>query len=304
MHENFTLQGLRLGPLELGQVARLIADHPQWTRYRISRELAQLWDWRSPSGQIKDMAARTLLLKLEQRGLIELPARRRASPNRMRHKQMAALDASISQEPLQTSLQDLTPLDLRELSSGSPADRALFEALLHQFHYLSHCSPVGENLQYLARERTGRPVACLLFGAAAWQCADRDKHIGWDPATRALPLQMITNNTRFLVMPWVDVPCLASHVLSLVLRRIGADWQRKYAHPIYLIETFVEQERFAGACYRAANWIRIGQTKGRSRQDAPGGQHLRVAIKDIYLFPLHRQFVQRLRQPFTPSLPS
>jgi hypothetical protein len=301
VHENFTLQGRQLGPLELGQVTQLIADNPGWTRYRISRELARLWDWHSASGQLKDMAARTLLLKLEQRGLIELPARRRVSPNRMRHKVVATLDPSLSQEPLKTSLQNLTPLDLREVSSASPADRALFEALLHRFHYLSYRSPVGENLQYLARERSGRPVACLLFGAAAWQCADRDRWIGWDAPTRAARLQRITNNTRFLVMPWLDAPCLASHVLSLVLRRIGADWQRKYGHPIYLVETFVEQERFAGTWDQSANWIRVGQTKGRTRQDAPDGQHCQVPIKDIYLFPLHRHFAQRLREPISNS---
>ena len=169
MNEIFTLQGRTLGPLELDQVAQLIAQNPGWTRYRISRELAQLWDWHSASGQLKDMAARTLLLKLERRGLIRLPARRRASPNRMRHKQVPALDPRISQEPLKTPLANLLPLDLREVSSASPADRATFEALLHEFHYLSYRSPVGENLQYLARETTGRPVACLLFGAAAWR---------------------------------------------------------------------------------------------------------------------------------------
>ncbi len=299
MNETLTLQGRAIGPDELGQVRQLLADHPEWTRYRISRELAQQWDWRSASGQLKDMATRTLLLKLEQRGLIGLPARRRASPNRMRHKQVAALDDSIRQERLEAPLAQLLPLDLQEVSSGSLSDRALFEALLHQFHYLSYRSPVGENLQYLARERTGRPVACLLFGAAAWQCADRDQYIGWDASTRAARLQLLTNNTRFLIVPWVLSRCLASHVLGLVLRRIAADWQGKYGHPIYLLETFVERERFAGTCYQAANWIRVGQTKGRTRQDAPNGQQYRAPVKDIYLFPLHRRFIQRLQEPFT-----
>lgn len=288
-----------MGAGQLGQVRQLIGDHPEWTRYRISRELALLWNWRSTSGQLKDMAARSLLLKLEQRGLITLPARRRASPNRMRHKQVPALDLSISQERLETPLSNLLPLDLLEVSSASPSQRSNFEALLHQFHYLSYRSPVGENLQYLARERTGRPVACLLFGAAAWQCADRDRYIGWDATTRAVRLNFITNNTRFLIVPWVASPCLASHVLGLVLRRIGSDWQRKYGHPIHLLETFVERDRFAGTCYQAANWIRVGQTKGRTRQDAPDGQQYRAPIKDIYLFPLHRRFAQRLQEPFT-----
>lgn len=293
------MQGRRMGSQELAQVQELLGAQPGWSRWRLSQELARQWEWRSATGQLKDMAARTLLLKMEQRGWIVLPARKRASPNRMRHKRVPALDPSISQERLETPLANLLPLDLREVSSASPADRALFEALLHQFHYLSYRSPVGENLQYLARERTGRPVACLLFGAAAWQCADRDEHIGWDATTRAARLHLITNNTRFLIVPWVDSPCLASHVLGLVLRRIGSDWQRKYGHPIDLLETFVERDRFAGACYQAANWIRVGQTKGRTRQDAPDGQRHHVPIKDIYLFPLHRRFAQRLQEPFT-----
>jgi hypothetical protein len=147
-------------------------------------------------------------------------------------------------------------------------------------------------------------VACVLFGAAAWQCADRDQHIGWDAATRAARVHLLANNTRLLVMPWIQAPCLASHVLGLVLRRIGADWQRKYGHPIHLVETFVQRDRFAGTCYQAANWIRVGQTKGRTRQDAPDGQRYEAPIKDIYLFPLHPRFAQRLREPITPSIPS
>jgi len=304
VNEAFILQGRRLGPSELSQVRQLIAENPGWSRYRLSCELAQLWDWRSSSGQLKDMAARTLLLKLEERRLIRLPARRRASPNRMRHKQVPGLDRSLSQEPIQRALAELLPLELREVSAEFPADRGLFEALLHQFHYLSYRSSVGENLQYLARERTGRPVACVLFGAAAWQCADRDRHIGWDAATRAARLHLLANNTRFLVMPWVQAPCLASHVLGLVLRRIGADWQRKYGHPVHLLETFVERERFAGICYQAVHWLRVGQTKSRTRQDAPDGQRHEVLLKDIYLFALHRRYAQGLREALTTSIPS
>ena len=279
MNETFRLQGRNIGPVELGQVREMIAGHAEWTRFRISRELALLWKWRSASGQLKDMAARSLLLKLDERGFIGLPARRRASPNRMRHKQVPVLDPSLSQEPIHTALSNLLPLDLREVSRAFPADRPLFESLLHRFHYLSYRSPVGENLQYLARERTGRPVACLLFGSAAWQCADRDRYIGWDATTRAARLHLLTNNTRCLLMPWVDSSCLASHVLGLVQRRIGADWQRKYGHPIYLLETFVERDRFAGTAYQAANWIRVGQTKGRTRQDRMDGQEWRLSLQ-------------------------
>jgi hypothetical protein len=304
VNETFILQGRLIGPGELDQVRQLLAEHPEWARFRISRELALRWNWRSPSGQLKDMAARTFLLKLEERGLVRLPARRCASPNRMRHKQVPALDPSVSQEPIRTSLAHLQPLDLREVSREFAADRPLFEALLHQFHYLSYRGSVGANLQYLVRERTGRPVACLLFGAAAWQCADRDRHIGWDATTRASQLHLITNNSRFLVMPWVDVRLLASHVLSLVRRRISSDWQRKYGHPLHWLETFVERDRFAGTCYQAAHWIRVGQTKGRTRQDTADGAHHHVAIKDIYLLALPRRMAQRPSNSSPPSSPA
>lgn len=301
MDETFVLQGRRLGPGELRQVMEMIDEHPEWSRYRLGCQLAEQWQWRNGAGVLKDMAARTLLLKLEKRGWIRLPARRRASPNRMRHRQVPALDPGLSQQPIRTALANLQPLQVREVSVEFPVDRGLFEALLHRFHYLSYRSPVGENLQYLAREKTGRPVACLLFGAAAWRCADRDGYIGWDGPTRAARLHRLANNTRFLVMPWVESSRgLATHVLDLVVRRIDADWRGKYGHGIEALETFVQRDRFAGVCYQAANWIRVGQTKGRTRQDTPEGQQHRAALKDIYLLGLHPQFTQRLRTPLIP----
>ena len=296
------IQGRLIGAEELAQVKGLLAAQPGWSRWRLSRALAAWWGWRTATGQLKDMAARTLLLKLEQRGWIALPARRCASPNRMRPKPMPVLAQPLNEEPLKGPLSDSLPLSLTEVSMCRSPERALFENLLHRHHYLSHRSPVGENLQYLVRERCGRPVACLLFGAAAWQCADRDRHIGWDAATRAQRLHLITNNTRFLILPWAGVLHLASHVLSRVVGRVGADWQHKYGHPVYLLETFVQRDRFAGTCYRAANWLRVGQTKGRTRQDSPAGQRQQAAIKEIYLYPLHPRFAERLRGATTTTL--
>ena len=295
------IQGRRMSSADLAQVRGLLAQHPDWSRYRLSRELARLWEWRSAAGQLKDMAARNLLLKLEQRGWIRLPACRRASPNRMRHKRLPSLATTFDPEPVQAPLSALRPLRLSEVSAGPAVERALWEGLLHRYHYLSHRSPVGENLQYLVRERTGRPVACVLFGAAAWQCADRDRYIGWDRATRAARLPLVANNARLLVLPWIAVPGLASHLLGQVSQRVRADWQRKYGHPVYLLETFVETGRFAGTCYRAANWLRVGQTKGRTRQDSATGKHLQVPRKDVYLYPLVPRCAERLRAPLPPS---
>lgn len=292
MIETQVIQGRRVGALELEQVRQLLAAHPDWSRRRLSEQLTLLWDWRNGTGQLKDMAARTLLLKLEQRGWIVLPPRRQKPVNRMRQKRVPALLPVPL--PLEQPLATLLPLAITEVSAQA-RQRALCEALLHQHHYLSHRSSVGENLQYLVSDQQARPLACVLFGAAAWQCADRDGYIGWDAATRARNLPLLANNARFLVLPWVRVPHLASHVLGRIARRLSQDWQLKYGHPIYLLESFVERERFAGICYRAANWVRVGQTKGRTRQNRADGTRHQAPIKEIYLCPLHPRFRERLQ---------
>jgi hypothetical protein len=178
--------------------------------------------------------------------------------------------------------------------SRNPAEH---NCLLRQQHYLGYRSWVGQNMQYLVGDRHGRPLACVLFGAAAWQCAARDRYLGWASGVRAHNLHFIANNTRFLVVSWARVPHLASYVLSRVAQRIGRDWQAKYGHPLYLLETFVQSDRFAGTAYRAANWVRVGQTQGRTRQDRPDGTRQQAALKDIYLYPLHRRFRQHLQDP-------
>lgn len=292
------LQGRYIGAGELEQVRQLLIAHPDWSRRRLSCQLATVWKWRNPAGQLKDMAARTLLLKLEQRGWITLPPRRTKPCNRMRQKQMPALDLPAPKWAITGPLTALAPLAITEVSTrAGAAQRALFQALLHQRHYLGHRSCVGENLQYLACDRSGQPVACVLFGAAAWQCADRDRYIGWDPQRRAQGLSLIANNTRFLIPAWVQVRHLASHLLAQIAHRVCRDWQAKYGHPIYLLETFVQRDCLRGSCYRAANWVCVGQTKGRTRQDGLDGKHQQVPIKDVYLYPLDARFRERLRAP-------
>jgi Druantia protein DruA len=303
MSEDFVLQGRRIGPKELQQLRQLLAHHPEWSRFHLSRELAELWNWRNPLGQLKDMAARSLLLKLEQRGCVQLPVRRRASPNRMRQKRSPISPEPVSATPLCQSLDELLPLNLAELSQRDDSNqRRIFEALLHQHHYLSYRSPVGENLQYLVRDRQERLLACVLFGAPAWQCRARDQYVGWDARNRQAALPYVANNTRFLILPWVRVHHLASHVLGAVSRRLNRDWQRKYGHLIYLLETFVERECFAGTAYRAANWICVGQTQGRGRQ-GPDPRIRSTSIKDVYVFPLQARFRERLREPSVNSIP-
>jgi hypothetical protein len=241
---------------------------------------------------LKDMAARTLLVKLAQRGLISLPERRQVPTNRMRCGPPPTLEWSEPGQPIWGALAQLGPLSLAEVSA-EPAARAWLKEALARFHYLGFGGAVGENLQYVVRDGQERPLACLVFGAAAWQCQDRDRLIGWTAAQRQKHLALIANNTRFLILPWVRVPDLGSWILGRVAGRIGRDWQAKYGHSIALLETFVEQPRFGGTVYRAANWQRVGQTTGRTRQD----RHtcIQVAVKDIYVYPLGRSFREALQ---------
>lgn len=284
------IQRQRITSNEIAFIRGLMAEHPSWGRTRLSEELCRCWNWRNAQGNMKDMAARTLLLKLERRGFVELPARQRPSTNHLRNRD--ALAEVPGDEPIHGSLSDLQPLSVSLVEPRSD-DLRLFKSLLAYHHYLGHRNTVGENLRYLIRDRHARPVACLLFGSAAWKCADRDAFLGWDRATRERHLGRLTNNTRFLILPWVAVPHLASHVLGLVSRRIRADWQVKYGHPVYALETFVDCSRFKGTCYRAANWLPVGQTRGRTRNDRE--HRIEAPVKDVYLYPLVKDLREALR---------
>lgn len=275
---SFVLQGRLLHDDDLAQLCGLIAAHPAWSRRRLSVALAQAWHWRTPTGQLKDMAARTLMLKLEQRGLIVLPPRRRTASRRL--PLVLELPLAPPAALITGTLRALMPLTLDLVTGTHPA----FSHALATHHYLGYGGPVGEHLAYMVRDRQGREVACLLFGAAAWKTKPRDGWIGWNDATRARHLHLIANHARFLILPWVRVPHLASHVLGRITRRLAADWHARYGHPVHLLETFVERARFRGTCYRAANWIPVGQTQGRSRQDRD--RTLCVPVKDIYLYAL------------------
>jgi len=279
------LHGRRFQAPELHQVRELVATHPEWSRYRLSRELCALWDWRTANGQWRDMAARTVLLKLEQRGWVRLPERRSLSPNR--HRLAAPAPRDWDARAIRDRLAEVGPLHIAEVSEER-APREELRAVLARFHYLGYRAPAGENLQYVVRERTGRLLAGVVFAGAAWKCAARDRWIGWTRGQRETRLNRIANNVRFLLPPWVQVPHLGSWILGALGRRIAADWQAKYGHPVVLLETFVERDRFAGTCYRAANWVRVGQTTGRSRADRH--RTLQVPVKELYVRALRPDF--------------
>jgi hypothetical protein len=289
MSKTIRLQGRELSTDDIAFIRLLIADNPSWHRRKLSIVLAEAWDWRNAKGDLKDMASRTLMLKLHARGTIELPPRRRAPTKRTAQGLIQSVLHDTS--PIEVPLSALQPLKVVTVTPRSEHE-SLYNCLLASYHYLSYTGPVGENMKYLILDTQDRPLACLLFGSSAWSVADRDAHIGWDKETRQRNVNFSTNNTRFLVLPWIKVKCLASHVLGLVTRRIGQDWQARYGHGVYCLETFVERDRFRGTCYQAANWQCVGQTQGRSRNDRY--KKLSVPVKDIYLYPLRRNYRQLL----------
>ena len=278
---------------QVAAIRRLIEEHPQAHRRGLSQLLCQAWDWRDHLGRYRDMAARRLMLKLHRRGAITLPERRRAPTNAQRGHGLR--DGVLTPAaPVTGPLVALQPLRL-DLIEPASADRGRFAGWLAQYHYLGYRGTVGENLQYLVRSADGQELACLVFEAAAWKVAARDRWLGWSPAIRRAQLGRVVNNSRFLILPGVRVPHLASHILARVTGRLGADWQAKYGHAVALVETFVERERFTGCCYRAANWQCVGSTQGRSRNDRQ--RQLQVPIKDVYVYPLHRHFRRFLGVP-------
>lgn len=273
------IQGRILIQEDIEWICRLISDHPDWHRSRLSQEICAVWNWVNANGQLKDMACRTMLLKLERLGYLRLPAARSVCVGNLVRVRTPVTHSTTQ---IICSLHDLTPLCIDVVRDA--ASSQLFKHLLAEYHYLGFSGTVGENMKYMVYDRQQRPLACLLFGSAAWKVSSRDEWIGWRPTLRQANLPFITNNMRFLILPWVQVPHLASHLLASIARRISGDWMQRYGHPIHLLETFVEQDRFRGTCYRAANWIRVGQTQGRSRNDTD--RTLQVPVKDVYLYPL------------------
>lgn len=274
------VQGRWIGLEEILWLQRWIDEHPLWSRKRIARELCRSWQWRDARGRVKDFAARGFLLKLQAQGQLRLPPLQEHQRRQPRAKVLKGDGPWPA--PWIAPLSEVRPVVVTAVEPGSAA-AGRWAFYLERFHYLS-LRVVGENLGYLAQDSHGREVAALLFGAPAWRCAARDRALGWTEEERRQQLARVANNTRFLVLPWVRVPHLASHILGAVRRRIDADWRVKYGHGLQWLETFVERERFTGACYRAANWRCVGQTQGRSRQDRH--HTTRVPVKDVYLYAL------------------
>ena len=277
---------------DLGFIRRLIAEHPGSSRLALSKKLCQAWNWVQPNGALRDMVCRSLMLKLHRAGHIELPPVRFVPHNPLAQRAAPALVA-VEQAPLQMSLAELGPIELHQVRRTG--QEGLFNSLLQEHHYLAYTQPVGEHLKYLIYaqgDKCSRPIACAAWCSAPRHLGSRDRFIGWGPQARLRNIRLLAYNTRFLILPWVRVPHLASHLLARMTRRLSDDWQRLYGHPIYFVETFIDPQRFRGTCYRAANWTLLGQTTGRGK-DAPTAAPNR-SIKQVLGLALVSDFRQRL----------
>ena len=272
-------------------IRKLITEHSGSSRRDLSKRLCQAWNWVQANGALRDMVCRGLMLMLHRGGLIELPLVRRVPRNPMVDRNHPSL-VSVDEAPLQMALGELGALELRQVRRTS--EEALFNSLLRHHHYLGYTQPVGEHLKYLVFAR-GRPIACVAWSSAPRHLGSRDRFIGWDKKTRLKNIRLLAYNTRFLILPWVKVPHLASHILGRMARTLSVDWQRVYAHPIYFVETFIDPQRFAGTCYRAANWTVLGQTTGRGKDDL--AHKANRSIKEVLGYPLVKDFRKRLSQP-------
>ena len=282
----FRYRARQLDSQDIQFIRAIISKHYQRGRSHISRVLCEAWQWVQPNGKFKEYAARDLLLRLEEQGLVELPKRLRPK-NNLKKKTFDQIPLFLKQ-PINGSAGEYGRPCIELLHSQNSY---LWDYLVHHHHYLGLPKLVGEHLRYLVYIN-GQVVACLAWASAAWKVKARDRFIGWDEQTKVKNLHLIANNSRFLLPEWVRVKHLASRVLALNLRRLSADWQRIYGHPIYLAETFVDISRFEGTCYRAANWVFVGQSKGSAKKGNAYRYHGQP--KAIYLYPLHRHFRRRI----------
>jgi hypothetical protein len=266
----------------------LIARSPAASRRQLSQQVCAAWGWVQPNGVPRDMVCRGLLLALHRAGHLALPPGRRPPPH-PRARRARPRPVAVDATPLRTSLRGLGPLVFHQVRRT--AAEPLVHSLLEQYHYLGYTQPVGEHLKFLVTAG-GRPVACFTWSSAPRHLGPRDRFIGWSPAARRQNLRFLAYNSRYLILPWVDVPHLASHLLGAMTRRLPAEWVRVYSHPVYFVETFIDPARFRGTCYRAANWRVLGRTTGRGRADFTHRPNR--SIKEVLGYPLRPDFRARL----------
>jgi hypothetical protein len=278
-----TICGRSLTPCDIELIRRIITADPLANRERIAREVCRAWSWFKPDGGLKHMSCKVLLLRLHRLGLITLPEPRKSNGNGQKFSRRT--EQGEAGKSITGPLQSLLPLELQRVASKK--DSFLWNELIDRYHYLGFCPLPGAQIRYLVNSPAGYLVA-IGFSAAAWKVAPRDSWIGWNAERRVQNLHLVVDNSRFLILPWVQCKHLASKILSLCARRLPDDWQKAYGYRPVLMETFVEKDRFAGTCYRAANWIFVGSTQGRGKLDRLNERKL--PVKDIYLYPLDKNF--------------
>jgi Domain of unknown function (DUF4338) len=283
-------RGRVITPEDIAFIQQLIREHSGASRRALSAKLCEAWQWKQANGAPCDMICRGLLLMLHRAGEIELPPVRYTPPNPLAKRQPPAA-MGIDTTPIQGPLSQLQPVEFQPVRRTT--DEPLFNSLMEHHHYLGYEQPVGEHLKYVAWAQR-RPIACLAWSSAPRHLGSRDLFIGWSAAARQRNIRFIAYNTRFLILPWVEVPHLASHLLGGMAKRLSQDWERLYQHPIYFLETFVDPTRFRGTCYRAANWIRLGQTTGRGKDDQTNRPNR--SIKEVLGYPLTRRFRELLQE--------
>jgi hypothetical protein len=294
MNVKLRYRGRSLTEADIAFIRRLIAAHPQASRRALSKKLCEAWQWRQANGTFCDMVCRGLMLKLDRAGYIELPAVRQVNPNPLarraaeRKRPPAML---VDTTALCAALGEIRPLQFRQVRHSG--EEPLFNSLIERYHYLGYTQPVGEHLKYLVFA-LNRPVACLAWSSAPRHLAPRDRFIGWSAKARRQNIGLVAYNTRFLILPFIKVPHLASHILSCMARVLARDWERIYGHPIYFLETFIDPERFRGTSYRAANWVSLGLTTGRGKDDQT--HNANRPLKEILGYPLLKSFRQRLSE--------
>ena len=266
---------------EIAQIVQLIAENTEYHRADLSREVCRILQWYKADGELKEMSCRVAMLRMHADGLIELPAPRRTKPAL---RPFCSTKATDPQEPILHPVHHLGPLSLHLVERN---ESALWNEYIGRYHYLGYTPLPGAQLRYFVLLNQ-QVIALLGFGAAAWQAAPRDKYIGWTHSLRKRHLPLIVNNARFLILPWIQVKNLASKILAMAAKQLPNDWQKQYQITPVLMETFVENDRFAGTCYKAANWISVGSTKGRGKLGPSGKQS--VPIKDLLLYPLRKDF--------------
>ena len=289
MPESLTFCGRTFGPSELELMRQIVRDFSGLGVTEIARTVCELLEWRRPSGGLKNHECRQLLERLQAEGFLKLPKLRSLGGRGPRRADVSG--ACPEPAPVACAASECEPLEL-VLVEGKAESRRWREQM-ERYHYLGYRVPFGANLRYWVRHGE-QELASLLWTSPAWKMQARDEWIGWSDRQRRQNLQRIVNNGRFLILPWVQVKGLASKILALSARQMPRDWESRYGHRPLLLETLVDPVRFRGTCYRAANWIHVGQTTGRGRMDRAHASHGR-AIKDIYVYPLARDVRQHLR---------